>query len=87
MSDKQIEIFDGARDKDDKTIYLIGYSGDDGEYIGNIDKEEDVEFIVHRCNMHDELVSALKPFADMHCRDNTCGCNNCIARRAILKAT
>ena len=49
--------------------------------------DADLEHIVHCVNMHTELVEALKPFANLHCNDDTCQCNNCVAHKVLLKAT
>ena len=60
MSKNELEIFDGARDGDDNQLFLIGYGGEDGDYVGRIENEEQAELIVTAVNSHKELVDLLE---------------------------
>lgn len=58
--DKRLEVFDGGRDGGDVTLYLIGYEGDDGKYVGQIEEEDQAKFIVEACNNHYRLKEELE---------------------------
>jgi hypothetical protein len=81
-----------ADKRDDKGISIRAVGG---VHIANMvtqldDKEAaNARFIVRAVNCHEELLEAVRPFANYACElreGETCDCHNCAARAAIKKA-
>jgi hypothetical protein len=66
--------------------WILRLSSIDGTIAERKEDEANCLRIVQCVNAHDELVAALRPFANYAC-NVPCDCHNCRARAAIAKAT